>query len=485
MNKRFYSIMIVFVFLCFISVSPLSAQNPQNQTLLESIANGNIQNVQASISSGININEKINQLGWTALHAAVMFKQIDIVKLLIQNHADVNAKDDSGQTPLFLAVESGQTDTVDLLIENNADVNITTNNGENALSQAQKIGLTSISNTLIQHNAVPPSPNTSNIGRGNRRGGPRGVVPNQNVQNVDMNTNMLNPEQTPTINMNAGIPVSFSASNINLDPNEVKARLQKYDGLEKAVQNVADGGRLVIRQWLRTDEDNRDTILARVRRQLEAEVELVKKTAEEEKVPQTTKAADELLSTKKTRFAVITRELRDQTEQNSRQNTRMTTSTSRRGSRTATNTTTRSATRSSRRGTNTAIEIPPVATEIKPENKYDAATQNEVDTWLNTNIETISSRISLMDTINNQIYSDLDSLKQIASQEKAEKTIAVIDGLILARQERYDEAKQELEKISQQQATQPATEMIETPGNRGQFMAPGGQNTAGRGRRGR
>jgi hypothetical protein len=371
---------------------------------------------------------------------------------------------------------------VNILIENNADVNIATNNGENALSQAQKIGLTTISKILLLHNAVPATPN---VGRGNRRGGPRGAIPNQSIPNIDMNANPAMPGQVPNADLNPGLPGSVSASDINLDPNEVKARVQKYDGLEKAVQDVTDGGRLVMRQWQRTEEDNKDTILARVRRQFEAEVELIKKTADEEKAQQTSKAANELLSTKKTRFAVITRELRDQTDQNSRQNSRMTTSTSRRGSRTATNTTTRSTTRSSRRGTNTVPEMQPTATEVKLESKYDAATQDEVDTWLNANIETTAGRIELMDTVNEQIYSELDSLKQIASQEKAEKTLAVIDALIVARQKRYSDTKQELEKLSQQQGVQPQIETIDTRGSRGQMMDTTGQNMTGRGRRSR
>ena len=170
MNKRFFSLLIVFSITLVITLSSLSAQNQTNTMLLEAIANGNLQQVQTSISGGTNINAPLNQLGWTALHAAVEFRQRDILNWLLQNQADVNVKD--GQTPLYLAVQTGQSDTVNTLIDNHADVNITTNNGENALSLSQKIGLTSISSTLSQNGAL--SPNTENAGfPGSRRGMPQ------------------------------------------------------------------------------------------------------------------------------------------------------------------------------------------------------------------------------------------------------------------------------------------------------------------------
>ncbi len=481
MNRRFISKTIIFVLLCSISFSYLSAQNPAPPSLLEIIANGNIQQVQAAISSGININAPLNELGWTALHASVVFRQVEIVKLLLQSHADINVRDTLDETPLYLAVETGQLDIVNFFISNGADVNIVNKNGDNALSLSQKIGLNAISSTLLSNNAVSPTAVPTNTTRGNRRGvGPRGLIPNQIIPNVETNTDITNPEPAP--NFNIPVNPNVTVSEINLDPNEVKARLQKYDGLEKEVEDVAGNSRLGMRQWLRSEENNKDRLLSAVRRQYEDEIEFIKKTAEQEKAQNTIKAASELFSTEKTKFATITKEVRDQMAQQDRQNRGTTTSTSRssRGRNTTTMTTTRSTTRSSRRSTNTVTDTQPVTTEATTEKKYEPETQSVVDTWLDADVETITGRIDLMNTVNNRIYSQLDSIKNIANGEKAEKTVAVIDGLLIARQKRYNDAQQELEKLSQKQGVQTTTEIPETTNTlrgRGQMMEPGNQNT--------
>lgn len=46
----------------------------------------------------------------------------DLVKLLIDSGADVNARDESHSTPLHMASLSGSAESVQLLIENGADV---------------------------------------------------------------------------------------------------------------------------------------------------------------------------------------------------------------------------------------------------------------------------------------------------------------------------------------------------------------------------
>ncbi|MCD4783719.1 MAG: ankyrin repeat domain-containing protein [Candidatus Eremiobacteraeota bacterium] len=60
--------------------------------------------------------------GWTPLYVAISWGEIEMVKLLIDNGADVNAKN-KGITPLHGAAIGGKTDSVMLLIDNGADVN--------------------------------------------------------------------------------------------------------------------------------------------------------------------------------------------------------------------------------------------------------------------------------------------------------------------------------------------------------------------------
>ena len=56
----------------------------------------------------------------TALHFATENGDFESVPLLIQNGAEINAKDNQQATPLHFAVRSGNYEVVDLLLKNGA-----------------------------------------------------------------------------------------------------------------------------------------------------------------------------------------------------------------------------------------------------------------------------------------------------------------------------------------------------------------------------
>lgn len=66
----------------------------------------------------------VNQSGWTALHYAAAANSTDILKLLLERHATVDAPSPSGLTPLMLAAREGQEAAVQLLLERGADATL-------------------------------------------------------------------------------------------------------------------------------------------------------------------------------------------------------------------------------------------------------------------------------------------------------------------------------------------------------------------------
>jgi hypothetical protein len=88
----------------------------------------------------INVNVKDDWNGWTPLHCAVCIAHVEIIRLLLQNGAKVNAKSNNGSTPLHYAARNGNVDILHLLVENGADLEAQKNDGWRALHNAARFG---------------------------------------------------------------------------------------------------------------------------------------------------------------------------------------------------------------------------------------------------------------------------------------------------------------------------------------------------------
>ncbi len=83
---------------------------------------GELEIVRFLINNGADVNYEDND-GWTALKFAAGEGKLEIVKFLINNGADVNAKDNNGWTALMSAANNGYLKIVKYLVDNGADVN--------------------------------------------------------------------------------------------------------------------------------------------------------------------------------------------------------------------------------------------------------------------------------------------------------------------------------------------------------------------------
>jgi hypothetical protein len=72
------------------------------------------------------------------LHLAIQNNRFEIAKVLLENGADVNARNDHGMTPLHLAAQSGDVELAQMLLSHNARKDIRDHWGQTALMYATK-----------------------------------------------------------------------------------------------------------------------------------------------------------------------------------------------------------------------------------------------------------------------------------------------------------------------------------------------------------
>jgi ankyrin repeat protein len=476
-RTSFISLAILMLITFFDATSDGATEDVKKPTksLYQAVFDGDIEQAKLNISQGANVNEK-NRDGQTLLHVALSYGHTSIAKLLIDEGADIDAIDRSERTPLHLAAFKGNTEAIDLLtskeglnidakdsqnrtplhfaaefghkdiveklIAKGADINAQTTRQQNTLSLARKRGHKEIEELLLKHGAKEPESNREEDAR-YARYGPDGR-PNLYGDLVSRER-ITAQEQT--------IRHSDTQVNVKGDPNEIKERISKFEGLQDALNKLESTSKEEEKSWLQRRFDNRTSLVKDVQNQFEAELTFIRKLATEEKTQKTTEAIDELLAKRKQRFKKIRQNLREERReerQDDMQRGRSSRYTSR-GSRRAETQDYRSRTTPYRRSSTTEPSSDRYSSrtsrgglneEDEPE-EIDTQTQNEIRDWLQTTIE---KKLRLSESVHEQLTSELSSIKNIAIEEEAEKTVAAIDGLLLSRQQRFTRTTQTMEE---------------------------------------
>jgi ankyrin repeat protein len=100
---------------------------------------GDVDVLKILVSQGADVNDNAG-FGITPLHAAAGNGKIEAVQFLVSAGADVHAKLDDGRTPLYLAALAGSIEVVEFLVSQGADVHAKTANGGYTLLHASVSG---------------------------------------------------------------------------------------------------------------------------------------------------------------------------------------------------------------------------------------------------------------------------------------------------------------------------------------------------------
>ncbi len=127
---------LVFFLLFAVLSSPLYSQTTEE--LMDAAAFGDIPAIERIIKSDkVDVDERVNYIGMTALMIGAANGNIDVVVKLKELGSDVNARNNTGMTAIMFAATKGDVDMVAKLVELGADVNAEDDYGATALSLAK------------------------------------------------------------------------------------------------------------------------------------------------------------------------------------------------------------------------------------------------------------------------------------------------------------------------------------------------------------
>ena len=108
--------------------------------LVQATKKGDIETVKRLLDSGASANTVDNKHHASLLMWAAHEGHTDMIELLIESGADINANAPNGETALWFAAQKGQLEALKMLVHYNADINVTGWEGATALEVARKNG---------------------------------------------------------------------------------------------------------------------------------------------------------------------------------------------------------------------------------------------------------------------------------------------------------------------------------------------------------
>lgn len=111
----------------------VEARNAADESaLMMASLKGHTELVRQLIARGADVNKP----GWTPLHYAATNGHIAAMRMLLENHAFINAQSPNGTTPLMMAARYGTPEAVKLLLEEGAEPDLRNEKGMTAIDFA-------------------------------------------------------------------------------------------------------------------------------------------------------------------------------------------------------------------------------------------------------------------------------------------------------------------------------------------------------------
>jgi ankyrin repeat protein len=136
----------------FLAANGIDSKNgSESEALRIAIRSDNKEIAQLLINAGAPVNPSITAL-WSPLADAAFAKHFDMMKLLLQSGAKVDAPDHRGM-PLLVSTGFFDPNVTTILLEAGADTNTVDREGETALMKASGYGVKETIKVLIEHHA--------------------------------------------------------------------------------------------------------------------------------------------------------------------------------------------------------------------------------------------------------------------------------------------------------------------------------------------
>ncbi len=129
-----------FVTLLILLISIASFGQNKDEKLYNLVVKNDTKNSIKLISENADVNY-VKELGWAKVNiliTAINNINLEIVKSLLENNADVNWKDGFNTSALMYAASKGDREIVDLLLKYGADINANDGMGNTVLTAAKE-----------------------------------------------------------------------------------------------------------------------------------------------------------------------------------------------------------------------------------------------------------------------------------------------------------------------------------------------------------